>query len=195
MGCLSVSTNLHVSVETTYRVISNLQLLLRLSPHWDLISLTPVEGNSIFEVVIKLYADNTDKRLLAQVAPSNDFESYAFTLKDTITKKVEFTLKQNHHNSIEITQKYHIENVNDASILETLSVELKYWHRAIIEYIKLQEGSGLRKVFFRWFMDKIWLRLKLSERKIAIIIAKITILEILVLIMLIIGWRVIQSFK
>lgn len=198
MSLIAVTTNLQIPEKIAYNVISNLQLLLKLSPYWDVKSLLPILEPSAqtfnkFEAIIKYYTDDTPKALAIEVdLPQND-KSFSFKMVGNgIEKNVEISLVPNLDGSISISQSYRI-NPPDEAIAESLSLELKYWHRAIIEYLKLQNGRGIWKKCFRWFMDKVWLNLTLSERKIAIILVKISILEIIILVALVIIWRVIYS--
>jgi hypothetical protein len=57
------------------------------------------------------------------------------------------------------------------------------------EYLKLAEGKRPDKIVLKWFMDTMWLRLSLSERKIAIILVTFSSAEILLLVVLVIAWN------
>ncbi len=198
MNSVSAYTNIQVSEKTANSVISNLQLLLKLSPYWDLKSLLPMielsaQSSHKFEAIIKYYHEDFPKTLNIEAEQLQERKSFAYKMNgEGIQKTVEISLVNNPDGSIGVTQKYYFDT-SDSALIESLSVELKYWHKAIIEYIKLQNGSGIWKRCFRWFMDRIWLNLSLSERKIAIIIIKISIIEIIVLVVFIFAWRLVKA--
>ncbi len=195
MSSISVYTNLQVPEKTALTVISNLRLLFKLSPHWDLISILPIVDASAqspckFGAVIKYYNDDNPKTLIIEAEPIKDNKSFSFKMcGDNACKRVEFFLDNSSKGAIGIAQKYSFDS-EDKAIAESFSIELKYWHKAIVEYIKLQDGGGITKKCFRWFMNRIWLDLTLSQRKIAIILIKVSIVEIIALILFIIAWRI-----
>ena len=62
------------------------------------------------------------------------------------------------------------------------------WIRAIQEYLRMYTTTNLRTLFFRGIMNKMILRMNPSQRKICIMIAKITVIEILVILILVFGY-------
>jgi hypothetical protein len=59
-------------------------------------------------------------------------------------------------------------------------------HRGIHQ---LASSASLLRRAAKWFMGSVWLRLTLSERNIAIIMTKISILEIALLLVVVMIWR------
>ena len=103
-------------------------------------------------------------------------------------KEINFIIEKN-NTGIQLTHQFLIDSIEDETVLKGTKNELFYWLRSIGEYLKLAEGKTLRQRFLKWLMDRVWLRLTLSERKIAIIITKISILELVLLLVLIIIWN------
>ncbi len=62
------------------------------------------------------------------------------------------------------------------------------WIRAIQEYIRLYTSNRFSTLFFRMIMNKMILNMNPSQRKISIMITKITLVEILVIIVIVVGY-------
>ena len=62
------------------------------------------------------------------------------------------------------------------------------WLRGIREYIRLYLRRSPHTLFFRFLMNRVMLRMNPSQRKISIMIAKITVVEIILIVALVIGF-------
>ena len=65
---------------------------------------------------------------------------------------------------------------------------LALWLRGIREYIRLYLKATPNTLFFRFLMNRVLLRMNPSQRKISIMIAKITVVEILLILAVVIGF-------
>lgn len=114
-------------------------------------------------------------------------EKISFRVGNGILKEIIFIVEKSGE-GVQLTQQFLLD-CEDEAVLKGTRSELHFWLRSIGEYLKLLDGKTLWGRFLKWFMDRVWLKLSLSERKIAIIMTKITILELALLILLVLIWN------
>lgn len=192
MQYISESINLSVSEATAFKVLSDLNTTLRLSPYWSLKELKSlsdgiVKKGSRYEAIIEYYEKELTEIHELEVNAFLQDKRISFKVKNGVLREINFTIEKN-SDGIQLTLQFLIDS-EDAAILKGTQTELVFLLRSISEYLKLADGKNLWRRFFKWFMDRIWLKLTLSERKIAIIIIKISILEFILLLVLIIIWN------
>ncbi len=66
--------------------------------------------------------------------------------------------------------------------------EVLLWIRAIQEYFRLYTTTTPYTFFFRFLMNKMMLQMNPSQRNICIMITKITVIELLVILILVVGY-------
>lgn len=192
MKHISESVKLPVSEEIAFNILLDIDVLFRLSPYWSLKELKPlsvgtVREGSRYEATIEYYAKEvTETRGIEFLEVSKD-KRVSFRVENGILKEIDFTIERD-GDGVQLTQRFLLE-CEDETVLKGTKNELFYWLRSIGEYLKLAEGKTLRQRLFKWFMDRAWLRLTLSERKIAIIVTKISIVELALLLILIFIWN------
>jgi len=71
---------------------------------------------------------------------------------------------------------------------KSIEEEMLLWVRAIQEYLRLYLATTPRTLFFRAMMNRMILRMNPSQRRICLMIAKITVIEIVVIIILVVGY-------
>lgn len=193
MHYISESINLPVSEATAFKVLSDLNATLRLSPYWSLKELKstsgiPIKEGSRYEATIEYYAKEITETHGLEIVEFLQDKKIFFKVENGVLKEINFIIEKN-DNGIRLTHQFLIDSIEDETVLKGTKNELFYWLRSIGEYLKLAEGKTLRQRFLKWLMDRAWLRLTLSERKIAIIITKISILELVLLLVLIVIWN------
>lgn len=192
MRYLLESIDLSVSEFTAFKVLSNPKLILRLSPYWSLKDFKPLSDSSVvegsrYEVAIEYYGKDIIEKHTIEVSELLKDRRVAFKVGEGVLKEIAFLIETN-NGGIRLSHRFLIES-DDEAILKGAQNELRFWLRSIAEYLKLTEGKTLWRKFFKWFMDKMWLTLSLSERQIAIIVTKISILELVLLLILVIIWN------
>lgn len=189
MQCISQGIDIPVSPTTAYNVLLDLEVLLRLSPYWSLKEFKCCrDEKDKYEVTIEYYGKNVIETYLIDVFESIQDKKISFKIQEGMLKQINFIIEKG-NGGIHLIQQFIIDSENE-NILRSSYDEITFWLRSIGEYLKLTEGETLWKRFFKWFMDKVWLRLTLSERKIAIIVTKITIIELMLLGILIVLWNI-----
>lgn len=66
--------------------------------------------------------------------------------------------------------------------------DILLWIRAIQEYLRLYTAATPRTLFFRLLMNRMVLQMNPSQRKICLMLTKITIIELLVILVLVLGY-------
>lgn len=69
--------------------------------------------------------------------------------------------------------------------VETLVV---FWLRSIKEYLRLYTKNSINTRVFRFIMNRVILQMNPSQRKISLMLIRLTILEVLLIVALVIGW-------
>ncbi len=74
------------------------------------------------------------------------------------------------------------------AIAEDMEKSIFLWIRSIQEYIRLYTSSRPTVLFFRLIMNRMILRMNPSQRKICVMITKITLVEVLVIVIIVVGY-------
>ncbi len=75
-----------------------------------------------------------------------------------------------------------------ATVSEEDEQDVLLWIRAIQEYLRLYTVTTLRTRFFRTLMNRMILSMNPSQRKICLMIARITVIELVVILILVLGY-------
>ncbi len=71
---------------------------------------------------------------------------------------------------------------------EALEQDMLLWVRAIQEYLRLYLAATPRTMFFRLLMNRMVLQMNPSQRKICLMLTKITVVELFVILVIVIGY-------
>jgi len=155
--------------------------LLRLHPNWFVSDFQPKENDTSFTAAIKDYVTEEESQLSGSfVFNSTDDELLHMQLTGTVDADI-FFLNRNNKLTVRIAS-------NDAEI--DPEDPLLLWIRAIKEYIRIYLKRTPVTLFFRVFMNKMILTMDPSQRKICLMMAKITAVELLVILLVVIGYGV-----
>jgi hypothetical protein len=192
MQDLTASIQIPVSPETAFRVISDLNTLLRLSPFFTLTRFAPPDYGpprpwTSYTVTLDHYATRRIETLDLTVDAIEPGRAISFAIKEGVLRGIRYDIDRS-EGGITLTQTLTLEAA-DATVITGTQNELQHWMRSVGEYMMLADGGSLPRRFLLGFMDRIWLKLTLSERNIALIITKISLLEIALLLVLVLAWR------
>lgn len=194
MHTLSATLTLPISIETAFRVITDLNTLFRLSPFFSLTRFAssengpPQQGTS-YTVTLEYYETSRTESHRIDVEAFEPNRAISFAIREGALKSIHYAIDRSEE-GIRLTQTLMLEAVDEA-VMAGSQNELHLWMRSVGEYLKLAEGRSLLKRILLRFMDRIWLKLTLSERNIAIIITKISIVEIVLLLVVVVLWNLI----
>ena len=187
-----------VTAETVYNVISNLEVLLRLSPFFSLkrfrqSTTTALVVGSSYEIVVESYAERISDANTVRVKEMVPGKQITWEFGHGFRREVSFKVETTGGKGICLTQQFLCDS-DDPDLVRAARLELSSWLRSVGEYLKISEGRGLWIRSSKYFMDKIWLRLTLPERKIAVIIFTVSIVELFLLVLLVMAWNIYRGF-
>ncbi len=192
MQALSASIALPVSSGTAFRVIADLNTLLRLSPFFSLnkfsaATVGPPQPGDQYAVTIEYYEEELIETHCIEVDEFEMNRRVSYKIAEGAIKTILFEIEP-HENGIQFTQTLLLAS-EDETVVSGLRNKLQFWIKSVGEYVKLAEGTSPWIRAVKWFMDSIWLKLTLSERTIAIIMAKISFIEIVLLLIVVVLWN------
>lgn len=151
--------------------------LLRFHPNW-FVSNFQQKGTS-FTASIKDYVTEEEFPLSGNfIFNRTDDELLHIQLTEAIDVGI-FFLKRDNTLKVQISSKDEQIDPNDPILL---------WIRAIKEYIRLYLKRTPVTLFFRLLMNKMILKMDPSQRKICLMMAKITAVELLVILLVVVGY-------
>jgi hypothetical protein len=127
------------------------ELVLRLNPSWHLKEIKAADNNSY---AVILYDDRTDdsSRIILNIEGSEGSVNYIIN-----SSTIEFSMHEVNPSVTKITVKGNFFRKED----------LSYWLKGLQNYIILTEKQSS---FVKWLLDRFWLRMTPSQRRITIII-------------------------
>ncbi len=150
--------------------------MLRLHPNWFVSEFNDT-GES-FTANIKDYVSDKKFELFGKILFHEDEQScIKITLSGIVDIEIHF---------FPLNHTLHVQTRSNDEIEATDPVLL--WIRAIKEYIRLYIRKTPVTLFFRLLMNKMVLQMNPSQRKICMMLAKITLVEIIVIIFILIGY-------
>jgi hypothetical protein len=155
--------------------------LLRFHPNWFVSDFQQQEAEPSFTATIKDYVTEEEFLLSGRfVFNRTDNELLLIQLTGPADIEISF-LNRNNKLKVQISSKDKEIDPDDPLLL---------WIRAIKEYIRLYLKRTPVTLFFRVLMNKMVLKMDPSQRKICLMMAKITAVELLVILLIVIAYVV-----
>ncbi|MEA3547219.1 MAG: hypothetical protein U9R66_06110 [Thermodesulfobacteriota bacterium] len=151
--------------------------LLRLHPHWFVTDFK-ADGSS-FSVDIKDYATEEEFFLTGLVVyPDASPELLRIELSGGLERKIIFLIRDG---------KLKVQVVSmEGEVVDNETFLL--WIRGIREYIRIYLKRTPATLFARLLLNRMVLQMNPSQRKICMMIAKITVVEVLVIVLIVVGY-------
>lgn len=154
------------------------ETFFRLNPHW---------------IVEKIEEDGTSfTAYLKDHVSDNDF-----TVKGEVTAgSTRFVLHLDHdaYRAIEVytTKEQLMGQVTyggeEDECTEEVERHVVLWLRSVKEYVRMYLTNSLNSRMFRYVMNKVILKMTPSQRKISLMLVRITVVEILVILLIVVGY-------
>ncbi|MDP2156262.1 MAG: hypothetical protein Q8K68_00960, partial [Nitrospirota bacterium] len=90
---------------------------------------------------------------------------------------------------VRLTQTFDLDT-DDEAIIRGTEDELHVWLKGVGNYLKLSGSKSPLKRVQKWFMDRVWLRLTVSEKNIAMVMVKVSAVELGLLLILVLIWNI-----
>lgn len=161
------------------RKLLPVETFFRLNPHW-IVEEIEEDGGS-FVASLKDHVSGTEFTVKGEVAMTEsnrlvltlDHEAYrnieVFTTSDKLMGGVEF-------------------GVEEGDLTEEVERHVVLWLRSVKEYLRMYLSNTLNARMFRYVMNKVILKMTPSQRKISLMLIRITVVEILVILLIVVGY-------
>ena len=158
----------------------SVETLLRLNPHW---------------IVEKLAAENSS----FTAALKNHETEQAFELTGRLSsadpQTLELVFEQGDYQKVRLFPKdtdFWAEVVYSSAEEPDEAVErhVVLWIRSIKEYLRMYLKNTPNTIFFRYIMNRIILKMTPSQRKISLMLVRLTVVEIFVILLIVVGYMI-----
>lgn len=159
--------------------ILTVETFFRLNPHWIIEDIQQEGAN--FTAHMKDHVSGDDFTVKGELvtAKSNrfvigmDHDAYRaieiFTTPEKLMGHVDF-------------------GVEDDELTEEVERHVVLWLRSIKEYLRMYLTNSLNARVFRFMMNRVILKMTPSQRKISLMLIRITVVEILVILLIVVGY-------
>ncbi|MBI5379907.1 MAG: hypothetical protein HZA23_07130 [Nitrospirae bacterium] len=195
-----------VSPEAAYRFLLDWEKVVRLSPYWEVKAYRVIQSGvrsqesevgkippfpplakggergfaGVVEVEVEHYRDGRQETLKFTLEEAVSPERIRWAVAGGARRQITFSLKEE-TGGVRIVQEEELESPQeDEAAHRRGEAELIFWLRSLREYLRLHERSTLWTRAFRWIMDRYWIPMSPSQRKVSILVIKITIAEFVI---------------
>ncbi|BHH85964.1 hypothetical protein [Desulforhopalus sp. 52FAK] len=157
----------------------SIETFFRLNPHWIVEEIE--ENGDSFVARLKDHVSGTQFTVKGELATNKsnrlviilDHETYrsieVFTTSDKLMGVVEY-------------------GVAEDELTEEAERHVVLWLRSVKEYLRMYLTNGLNARVFRYIMNRVILKMTPSQRKISLMLIRITVVEILVILLIVVGY-------
>ncbi len=156
----------------------DIEKLFRLNPHWFIDEL--VEEHGDFSARLRDYVSDREFRLRGRYSAAADRLRLDF--EDGPLRSLSLFFRGGKlHGTLEL---------RDAGADEECEHYTLLWLRGIREYLRLYRVNTPARRFFRFIMNRMVLRMNPSQRKICLMLIRLTLVEIVVILVIVVGYVV-----
>lgn len=157
--------------------ILNFERFIRLNPYWVVKSLE-FDGSN-FRLDLRDHETEEEFVLNGQLNSSAN-ALYSVSFEDNIFNGVSLIQKGN-----EIVAEV---SYSTKEVEESLETKIVFWLRSIQAYLRLYLKKTPYTLFYRILMNKMVLTMTPSQRKICLMLYRVTLLEILAIVLIVVGY-------
>lgn len=192
MGYLS-SIRIPFQKDRVFPFFNDIERLLRLNPQWAVLSiegdLTPEKGVQ-FTVSIRYDRSEKEIKYIAKVEEFILGELLTIRLDADVMSRV-FSMTVRDEGGASVIE-YNETSGGEPSVEEKREIHM--WLRSIANYITIQEKKTLFSRAWKWFLDKIWLKMSPMGRRVALIIIFTELIAFVFFMLLLIYLLIFKSF-
>lgn len=168
--------------------VTDLETLFRLAPQWEVKSLTlPVSAESgEFELMVEYDRSETQALFSGKAEISDDGRRVKVTLS-VLEKSVVFLSEMETLPSGGYRFFFDISGVPEPQGPDLREYDL--WARSILDYMRIRASRAIGKRIWKWFLDRFWLRMSPSGKRMVFFIVVGEGLSLVLLIGLLLWWR------
>lgn len=181
---LTKTLDLKLGAQEAFRLLKDANRLFRLDPKWEVREVKPLSGEDGGLVEVDLMDDLTEKDYrdrLTFEARDNELEiGYHEGWKRRTSIRVE---PRGPGSRIHLTEEFKLPRDVRAGHIEHLGREQLRWLASISQYLRLYEKPTPYRRLMRRLMNRIWLPMTPSQRRIALIIVAVQALTLAAFVM------------
>ena len=157
----------------------SVETFFRLNPHWIIENL--VAENGAFTAALKDHESEKSFQLTG-------------ILSSLDTRTLEVAFDQGDYRKIRLFAKDGgfwatvIYSSDDKEPDEAVERHIVLWIRSIKEYLRMYLKNTPNTIFFRYIMNRIILKMTPSQRKISLMLIRLTVVEIFVILLIVVGY-------
>lgn len=178
--------------EAVFDQLCSIEKVFRLNPHWIIRRFEVSSGgelrlDSTIDAEFEDYSTGDVYRLEGRCTLFE--QARMFVLEYAGSPKIRtkvFVAEADAGSRITIEETYGDEEDDDR--LQWHRRQLEFWVRSVIAYLRLLATPGLRAGVTRWFMNRFWIPATPSGRWISIIIFKLSVVELVIIVAIIVAW-------
>ena len=162
---------------TDFSQFLDAERLVRLHPHWHVLDISR-DGNAV-TAQLRDHATDQPMELRFELAfPASS--QLLITCHSGAVKSIHFYVRN---------QRLHVAfTPRDEVLTGDAEQNLTLWLQSIRQYLRLYLKTTPYTIFFRWLMNKVLLKMNPSQRKICLMLYRFTLLEIVVILIIVIGY-------
>lgn len=188
------SRDISLPPDAVFSIISNIERTLRLNPHWTIKNFQPSKSTGVetgTSVSFDLEDYGSGKSFSVQATCEQIKKPQEMRIAYSGWNKIltVFFIGQIDNGSRLTVEETYTEDEPDENF-EWHNTQLTYWVRSISAYLHLCGRTGFRDRANRFFMDWLWIPATPSGRRISIILLKISIVELVIIIAIIVMWSI-----
>lgn len=178
--------------DTIYKFFENLDTFFRLNLQWSVLHLSyckDVQNYSKFG--LKVRDDRTDKEInyKGTIEKSKD-NLISITLEGEIPRKITIRLED----AGDSTTIVYYDELLDKDLTLEEKRDISLWLKSIINYISISQKSTVRSKVYKWLIDKIWLKLNPTGRRVVFLVVIAEALAFIFFILLILWLLIFKKF-
>lgn len=178
-----ISLPLSFPVEKLFDILKNLDLTFRLNIQWHVKSFTfkePLLENASYSM--KVQYDRTDEVVNYTVQIFEYVPNSRIVIDLKGEKPRRFVITADKIN--EKQGRFELEEISEEPLSREELMDLNLWAKSIIDYAMISQSKKLRSLLWKFLLDKVYLKLSPSGRRIVFLIVVSEIFALLFFIML-----------
>lgn len=156
-----------------------IETLLRLNPHWIIESVE--SGGAGYEAQVKDHVSGEEFSLEGRLSQDGGHKITIVLNHDTFSAIDLFVEDE----QLKALVSY---SCGEEELTEEQERFMVLWLRSIKEYLRLYATESLNTRAFRFLMNRVILKMTPSQRKISLMLIRITVVEILVILLIVVGY-------
>lgn len=189
----SLSLKVPFPKNTIYQFFRNLDTFFRLNLQWTVLNLSNCKDvQNYSQFYLKIRDDRTDKEInyTGTIEKTIKDNLISICLVNDISRKIIIRLEDAGDNA---TMVYYEELIDKDLTLEEKR-DISLWVKSVINYISISQKSTIRSKVYKWFIDKVWLKLSPTGRRVVFLVFIAEALAFLFFILLILWLLIFKKF-